>query len=284
MRKFLVLSILFGVFVLPAIGCAGESGAVGIFTGRVLLKDGGKPLSGGAVLFYNKNLGPAPNPEQYWRVPDEVSEVDQNGYFSIELKPGEYYITGIKRSDAGKVGPPLEGEAYFVKRSAAGKPELFQVKAGEKKDLGNMAEATPYIRKYETKGISGIEGSIIDEQGQPVPNVFVFAFVDPEVKRFPLFVSDPSDAQGKFLLRVAGSGDYYLKVRDHHGGGRPAPGSMVGAYKAPQQDVVHVDSGKITRGITIAAEKVKSREEMAAGQAKRSPDSQNRPELGQNRP
>ena len=93
MRKFLVLSILFGVFVLPAIGCAGESGAVGIFTGRVLLKDGGKPLSGGAVLFYNKNLGPAPNPEQYWRVPDEVSEVDQNGYFSIELQPGEYYIT-----------------------------------------------------------------------------------------------------------------------------------------------------------------------------------------------
>ncbi|MDA8432230.1 MAG: hypothetical protein M0Z60_04615, partial [Nitrospiraceae bacterium] len=69
-----------------------------------------------------------------------------------------------------------------------------------------------------------------DDQGRPVGGMVVFAYPTAVIFGRPLFVSEMSDRDGKFALRVAGGGKYYLAARAGYGGGPPDPDEMIGVY------------------------------------------------------
>ena len=237
------------VLLLAGAGIAAER-QTGTVTGKLTHKTG-TPLSGGLVFFFNQASGPPPSPEDYWRVPDEIADLDNDGRFSTQLLEGVYYLGGIQRVGAREVGPPIEGDLFLVNRDPQGKARTFTVKAGQQQDLGTISGALPFGKTMKRPGITGIEGVVVGPEDKPVAGVFVFAFLTPAMVGRPLFVSEKTGPDGRFLLRLAEGGDYYLKAKELYGGGPPRQGGIIGAYGDEVPKAVTVKSGAIAKGISI---------------------------------
>lgn len=243
-----VLSVI--VVLVMANGAMAAERLTGKVTGKMAQK-GGAPLAGGLAFFFNKASGPPPLPDKYWRVPDEIAELDAEGFYSTELLEGIYYLGAIKRISGKDVGPPNEGDLYLTIHSLPEKQRTVTVKAGTTLDVGTIAEAIPYRKSHTVAGVSGIEGIVVDPDGKPVQGVFVFAFMTPSMVGRPLFVSEKTGGDGKFLLRVANEGSYYLKVKELYGGGPPRQGGIIGGYGEETPKAVEVKVGSIVKGLKI---------------------------------
>jgi len=225
----------------------------GTITGTLMIKNGGPVISAG-VMFFNTAVGPPPMPGKYWRVADVKTGTDFNGKFRLNLAAGTYYMGVIKHLSGKWAGPPEEGELFLPSPDAQGVCRQYVVKAGEATDIGTLAEVAPFRRaEHGGKGpITAIEGSITDEMGNPVENAIVFAFTRPEAAAKPIYVSDKSGKDGKFLLRLNEGGAFYLKARSVYGGGKPKPKEIMGLYGTAANPLpVKVVTGKITGGIVL---------------------------------
>lgn len=255
------------LLILASAAVAAEQ-KTGTIKGKLAQADG-TPLSNGLVFFFNQSSGAPPAPESYWRVPDEIAEIDQDGKFSTELLEGNYFVGAIQRPTGRDVGPPNPGDLFLISREPTGKQRLYQVKPGSVKDIGTVAEAVPYKNAIPKPGMTAIEGQVLGSDGKPVKGVFVFAFLTPAMVGRPLFVSEKTNDDGKFLLRVSEGGKYYLKVKELYGGGPPRKGSVIGGYGDDIPKAVEVKNGTLVRGIKIAGSKFpgqgKSREQGDSG-------------------
>jgi hypothetical protein len=219
--------------------------------GKLMIKDGG-PMGNGLVYFFNAETGPIPNPDKYWRVPDEITQINDNGEFSMELREGKYYMGAIKRVSGKKeVGPPLIGDYFFISSDEKGTPKLYVVKKGEDINVGTISEATPF-KGWSKDNITAIEGRVFINDGKPVEGALVFGYVLPTMVGKPDFVSERSDKDGKYILRVPEGGSYYLMARDIYGGGPPVEGSIMGVYGSKAVPIaVTVKTGESIKGIDI---------------------------------
>ncbi|RNC69402.1 MAG: carboxypeptidase regulatory-like domain-containing protein [Desulfuromonadales bacterium] len=233
-------------------GFAGEG--TGTITGRWITKKYG-PMTGGQVLLFNTATGPPPASHKYLRLPDNGTAVDHDGKFSLEVPAGRYYLVMRKRTDPTSAGPPREGDPQFYARLKDGTPREYVVKAGKTTNIGTIKEATPYRREKAVlnDGAAGIEGTVTDEQGQPVAGIRVLAFESAEMKGMPRYASTETGPDGKYVLVVTGKGGgYYLKARTRYGGGKPEEGELIGSYGPSGEPVpVVVEKGKAGRGIDI---------------------------------
>jgi len=235
-----------------------DPGAVkkGTLSGQVVL-DGGGPVRDGMVFFFNASEGPAPSSTHYWRVPSEAFRIDTNGRFTAELMEGSYYMGAMRKASGGLFGPPADGDLFFISQDEQGKPRLHTVKKQETRDLGILG-ATPFRRSQLAKeGTTSVEGTVKDASGRPVEGVLVFAFVTQSMVGRPFFVSDKTDAEGRYLMRVNEGGKYFLRVRDNYGGGPPAAGERMGVYG--EREPVTLKTGEHLKGIDITAMKFPGR-------------------------
>jgi hypothetical protein len=199
MWKFTLAVLLLCVFPLAARSAAPPAafGAGAAKTGTIsgqFLTAGGEALSDGMVYFFNTTAGPPPNHEKYWRVPDVKKKLDAEGKFSIVLPEGEYYISSTKKFSGKEIGPPREGDYYFISADDKGLPVTYSVRNNAQVDLGRIAGALPFRSStvnYGT-GITAIEGVVLDTEGNPVSGVYVVAFVSASKGGRPLFIADPT--------------------------------------------------------------------------------------------
>ncbi len=218
----------------------------GKISGQLMIKGGG-PMAGGVVHFFSDNAGPPPTPEKYWRVPDHIALIEDDGRFSVELPMGNYYIGATMKVNGEEVGPPQEGDYFFTSRDKEGKQMLHEVKAGDKIDFGSIPGGIPFMLEM-AEGITGVEGTISNKDGEPVEGAIVFAYKTDTMTGPPLFVSERTGSDGKYLLRVNKGGKYYLRVRDVYGGGPPHGGALISGYRAI---AVSLKQGTIITGIDI---------------------------------
>ncbi len=251
MRRLACLTVCL-LLIGTASAFAQEAGK-GKITGKLMTQDG-RPMSGGSVFFFNDATGPPPSQEKYWRVPDAVAPIDEEGGFSMELPPGKYYLGAMKRISAEKnIGPPGEGDFFLKGHGSKGTPKTYIVKKGETTDIKVLAEAVPFKRavvKYGD-GITSIEGIVRDPDGKPVEGAAVFAYKKSAARGKPLFASDKTGKDGKYILRVDQGGKYYLRVRDIFGGGPPVGGAIVGKYWQERPVEASTKTGEATRGVDI---------------------------------
>ena len=251
MKRLASLTTCF--FLIAAVVAFAQEVSKGKITGKLMLEDG-RPMSGGSVFFFNDATGPPPSQEKYWRVPDAVAPIGDKGRFLIELPPGKYYLGAMKKISVQKnAGPPGEGDYFLKGQDAMGKPKPFFVKKGETTDIGTIAGGAPFKRevvKYG-EGITSIEGVVRDPDGKPVEGAAVFGYKKPAARGKPLFASDKTGKDGKYILRVDEGGKYYLKVRDVFGGGPPVGGAIVGVYWQERPVEVSAKTGEATKGIDI---------------------------------
>lgn len=228
----------------------------GTLSGQVIEKGGG-PLHDGMVFFFNSAEGPAPSSTHYWRLPSEAFRIDKNGRFTAELIEGQYYLGAMKKLSGELFGPPAEGDLFFISQDEQGKPKLHSVKKQETRDLGILA-AIPFRRSQLAKeGITSIAGVVKDADGRPMEGVLVFAFVTQSMVGRPYFVSDKTDADGRYLMRVHEGGKYFLRVRGNYGGGPPAAGEPMGVYG--EREPVTVKTDEHLKGIDIITMKFPGR-------------------------
>lgn len=244
---FLILAMLYSTSMLAL----AEDNRSARLTGVLAHKDG-RPLAYGFVYLFDDSAGPPPVIERYWRIPNEIFELDEHGRFDIELPAGTYYLAYIKHSDPYDVGPPKAGEIILVSRDSKGNPLPYMLAVGEVRAVGKLSEAVPYDpAMVSTVGrqITAIEGRIVSRDGKPVAGVPVFAFTSPAAIGRPLFTSERSDRDGRFLLRVDKGGTYFLKVRGNYGGGQPGHDSVLDGEKGEKLAAVEVETGQIVKGI-----------------------------------
>ena len=224
----------------------------GTISGQILVKGDG-PMKGGTVFFFNKKLGPPPSHNRYWRVPTHGMRVDQNGKFRVALPVGNYYMGASQKLSGEHLGPPLEGDLFFMSKDEKGNPKVHVISKNVNLDLGIIAEAEPFSTKnFVKEGVTSIEGAILDSQGNPVEGIVVFAFTSPVMMGRPLFISGRTDKDGLYVLRFHKGGKYYLRARVNYGGGPPSPDQVMGMYEKP----LTIDTGESKKGIDITVTKV----------------------------
>lgn len=248
MRKYLsaAVALVTGIILCSVAFLFAETRqpAPGRITGVIEIIGKG-PMTGGTVFFFDEGSGPPPSATKYWRVPTQAFPIDEQARFTAVLPEGTYYLGAIERKSGDDLGPPQEGDYFFISQDAEGRPKKLTVWKGSTIDLGMVVEAAPFRRaSLAKKGITSVSGTIRDEQGKPREGMVVFAFTSPSMFGRPLFVSERSDEYGGYILRVAGSGKYYLRARANYGGGPPASGELMGVYQKGRPVVT-------TRGQTL---------------------------------
>lgn len=212
------------------------------------------PMIGGQVLLFNSATGPPPSSNKYLRLPDAGTSIDSEGKFSVKVPAGEYYLVMRKRMNQNIAGPPQEGDLQYYARLKNGNAIAYKVTAGQAMDVGTVTVAEPFRKEKPVAmdGLTGIAGTVTDDQGLPVAGVRVFAYDSPKMQGKPLYASAETGADGKYFLNVLQKGTYYLKVRTHYGGGKPTDGEFMGSYGKPGAPaVVDVETGKVMKGIDI---------------------------------
>lgn len=255
----LVMTLALSPDTFSATGSGGgvtAAGKTGTISGQILSTDG-VPLAGGVVYFFDVASGPPPAHEKYWRVPDFMKPLDTEGKFDVPLPGGTYYLGATKKLSGKTVGPPSEGDYFFISVDDKGSPLTYGVKNDVRLDLGRIAKGTQFRSSTVNygKGITAIEGIILDNKGKPVADAHVFAFVSAATVGRPLFTSEPTGKNGKFVLRVHDGGTFYLKVRSIYGGGPPVAGEMIGEYGEKKPIAVTVNKGERLQGLTIQVKK-----------------------------
>lgn len=250
MRK-IVYSLFLVLVVVSFHNADAQEAMTGQISGKLMIKDGG-PMSGGMVYFFNAETGQGPNPDKYWKVPDNIAEINDKGEFSVELHEGKYYMGGIKRlSGKTEIGPPQIGDFFYRGLDEKGDSRLFIVKKGENVDLGTISDAVPFNGLIIKDKITAIEGRVILDNDSPVEGALIFAYTSLTMTGRPGFVSDKTDKEGKFILRVHEGGSYYLRAREIYGGGPPVSGGIIGGYGEAKPISVEVKTGEIIKGIDI---------------------------------
>ncbi len=200
----------------------------GILEGKLHIKDGKPVVEGIIVSFFDTKSGPPPTYGDLRRVPEMVSRTDAEGNFKVKLIPGSYNMGAMLRARGQGAGPPRSGEEYFFIVDDNGSLLTFEIPAKQTVNIGTVKgkkpENIPEVQNYFT-----VEGTVLDETGQPLENAYILVKSDINAAR-PLYISEKTDKSGKYHMKLPAEKSYYLLARQNLRGGRPIAGSYVGTY------------------------------------------------------
>lgn len=219
-------------------------------SGHVLIK-GKTPMTTGVVLLFDKGMGPPPSRDSYWRVPDIISGTDESGRFSIQVSRGTYYLQVAQKNPDGEIGPPKESEYFYFHGDVKGNPLPITIASGSR-NLGILKASlfTPDMVQ-RGKSITSIEGFVLDNDGNPVEKALVFAYLSAEAMGRPTFISERTDKNGRYVLRVHDGGTFYLKVRSVYGGGAPQDGEFLNITNEFKPLKASLEKHQKLKGVTL---------------------------------
>jgi hypothetical protein len=216
--------------------------------GKVIYED--NKYIKGTIAFFDRDKGIIPDPIYYTKVPDEVLELRSDGSFEGTIKQAKYYV-GIILNNTGKKGPFKIGDRFYLLKKD---DKIFEVDLTNIKsyDFNNISIYPFELKEFKFK--TAIKGWVVDENNKPLSNVYVFAFLEGKNSKKPVYVSEPTDGNGIFLLRLGGGGRYILRVRNIIDGGPPKKGYITGTYgQHDNPNIIDVKDGEIISNIEIVA-------------------------------
>lgn len=205
----------------------------------------------GVVSLWNADQIPMPDPRRYILIPSLAGAVEPDGRFLLRPPPGRYYLGAILRLTPGPpMGPPRVGDRVLMTPDVEGEALVVEVAADATVEVGRQGGGWIY-QGFSEEAVTGVSGEVVDAAGLPQQGLLVFAFLDPDMSGQPLAVSARTGADGRYLLRLPGGGEVYLRVRDNYGGGAPINGGVMGVYGNGVPRAVAVLPGKVLAGIDI---------------------------------
>lgn len=222
-----------------------QNGETGL-TGRVIIDKTSSPLEGAYVNLYPDTISNLLGPSQFISSPTD----EQGRYLIQDVPPGTYYIVARKRQSGHPTGPLSPGDYYSHHQRITA--EVIEGKLAQV-DLPVVPMKAPmFFKKAVTdqRTDTGIRGSLVDPQGNPVPGSFAIAYMDDDIKRAPDFASTLTDQQGRFVLYLPEGGSYYLAGRIH-AWDMPRPGEPYGIYGDSEPQPLQVEEGTFVEDIQI---------------------------------
>lgn len=225
----------------PATAVAEVPPPAGTVKGCVVL-DGHAAYRGVASL-WPADEGKAPDPRRAIRPPLISGPLGEDGCFALQAPPGDYFVGAILRLTEGAwQGPPRPGDRVFLSPDPDGGNTVATVRAGEATDLGRRAASWVYAGFAATTAPYAVSGRLSAPDGAPRPGLLVFAFTDSAMSDEPLAVAEPSDADGRYLLRLPEPAVVYLRAREHYGRRNPWEGGYMGVCGDGEPAALAVDA------------------------------------------
>lgn len=226
----------------PEPGGLVETGVAGIVT------ENGQPVAGAVIMVYTdlssqlKGMGLGMS-----------APTGPDGVFEFPLSPGSYYLVVRARKSGMMAGPLRAGDLFGYLPT-----NPLVVEDGKLTPVHIPVISVPEkVERYASSlfGNTSITGRIVNAQGKPVVGLQALLYDDPMMLNRPLYVSQPTGEDGRFVLSFPKGGVYYLAARDELGG-TPAPGELYGRYQGSADHSVRIRTGKTLEGIEIKVEEV----------------------------
>jgi hypothetical protein len=208
-------------------------------SGRLIV--GEMPVAGAFVYVYTENASGLMGPSY-----GEAAQTEEDGSFRIELPAGRYFLAARKRADGSRMGEPAAGD---LNGAYAGNP--VEVAKGNIALLGDFVlapvDAAQRLERLNQGKFVRTEtfftGRVVNQDGQPVKGVYVFAYLDSRMVGKPTYISAPTGAEGAFTLYLGDGGTYFLGARSAFGGPLE-PGEWVGTFDGRSDHGIDIDHGE----------------------------------------
>lgn len=179
-----------------------------------------------------------------------------DGYFRFDgLPESDYFLVARHRQDGGRVGPVMAGDLFGLLPDnplTARAGRVYQVRL-------HLVEKLKSSQEHELFGRPAgplLKGTVIDEAGQPVAGVHVFAYTDRVIgHQRPAAISAPTGPDGRFFVNLPAAGTYYVGARQAYGDS-PAPGELFGMYDETADHGLSVDADEVRDGLKIMVEPI----------------------------
>ena len=217
-RKIYFIVCICLLFALTGLASGKDAAKTGRVSGKIECEDKSKTF--GYICFYVAAKG-IPDSNRFFRpTADYVFSLMWDGSFDVSLPEGKYYMLAFRRS-GNDFGPLVKEDYFMFLLDCTGNPRSFEVKAGDKVDLGviNTIPYVPFQGLFNKAEVTAIRGVVRDESGQPVKDIFVIAYDQPSMLGRPNYVSRLTDEEGRYELLVKGGGSYYLAAASAPGRG-----------------------------------------------------------------
>ena len=182
-----------------------------------------------------------------------ASPTDEQGYFELTLASGTYYLVVRVRQSGQMAGPLKAGDLFGY---LPGNPLV--VKEGSIKRVHiPLIEVPEKVSRHAANlfGNTSVSGRVLDPKGDPVAGLQVLLYEDSMMLNRPLYVSQKTDADGRYQLSFPKGGHYYLAARNELGG-TPAPGEFYGRYQGTPDHSIEIETGKVLVDIEIMVDEV----------------------------
>ncbi|MCM2265926.1 MAG: DUF4198 domain-containing protein [Desulfuromonadales bacterium] len=182
-----------------------------------------------------------------------AAPTDDKGRFEVPLPPGTYYLVVRMRKGGALAGPMRAGDLFgYLPQN----PLVIKEKQVARVQVP-LIEVPEKVEKFAATlfGNTSISGKIVDRAGKPVAGVHAILYADMMMLSRPAYVSQPSDAQGNFVVSFPDGGTYYLSARSTLGG-TPTPGELYGRFAGTPDASIRIRTGQKLEGMTLAVEKV----------------------------
>ncbi len=176
--------------------------------------------------------------------PDYITKakIDQKGFFTIDLPEGDYFIVVRERKNStsgllkeGDLTGEYKQNPVNVKNNNYIDIGKIDIKLVDKNKVNEINE-----KGVIKKGVAELSGTVIDQKGSPVKNVYVLLYDNPEMVGRPVMISTPTKVDGKFTVSIINPGKYYVGARSKIGG--PAePGELIGTYIGSADKSIKID-------------------------------------------
>lgn len=164
-----------------------------------ILDVAGKPVAGAKVFYYDS--------ADTRRPADFISPVsDSSGRTALQLPPGRYWAVARLKKD-GAYGPLMPGDKH------SGEPTVLEPAAGENLPAEFViADIRDVGRTKQSVAAESVvlRGRIVDGDGAPVANAYVFANRTAAGAALPEFLSAWTAADGGYTLYLPVGGHYFV--------------------------------------------------------------------------
>ena len=182
----------------------------------------GQPVAGAWVYVYRNRRSNLRGPADF------AAQTDAKGRYLLDLVEGHYYLIARWRQGGGEAGPPQAGDAWAVFTRNPLQLEENQTLRADFRLHGIQAGSPALLRNGSlSQGRTGFSGTLVDDQGQPLPGAFVLAYTDTDFRRMPDFTSALVGSAGHFELFLPAAGHYCLAARTRSRG-QPIAGEPYG--------------------------------------------------------
>lgn len=176
-----------------------------------------------------------------------------DGVFEAPLPAGSYYLVARVRHGGSPAGPLQAGDLFGFLPS---NPVTVGAKSVVKVTLPVIAVPEKVSRHAATMfGQTRLSGTVVNRAGKPVAGLQALLYSDDAMLNRPLYVSQPTGADGRFQMSFPTGGTYYLAARNTLGG-TPAPGDLYGRYQGVNGPAIRIGTGQALEGLQIVVEEV----------------------------